>query len=724
MVKVEEKVKELHRKPEFVRNMGIIAHIDHGKTTLSDSLLAGAGMLSMEKAGTVLKTDTLEEEQQRGITIQSTGVSMIHNVEEHDYLINLIDTPGHVDFGGEVTRALRAVDGALVLVCAVEGAMPQTETVLKQALKERVKPVLFINKVDRLIKELKLTPKSMQERFIKMINQVNKIIKDNAPKELKEKWQVSVQKGTVVFGTAIHKWALSYTVMKEKGINFKEVLDTYAEGDPEAIVKLSNKSPVHEVILNMVAKHLPNPIEAQKLRVPAIWPGDLKSEIGKSLINCNPDGPLVFCVTKIFIDPQAGEISFGRVFSGKLKHGDEVWLNKRKTKARNQQVFVMVLDKRHNIDEVPAGNTAGVIGLKNSTSGETVSDEEITPFESIKHIFDPVVTKSIEAKDPKNLVKLIQTLKDIEKEDPTMKTEINDETGEHLISGLGELHLEIIEHKIERDKNIPIVTSPPIVVYRETVNKKSVKEEGKSPNKHNKFYFIVESMPREWYDLLVSGDVKDGEVRKKDKDLIERLIEFGIPRNDAKRLRSIYKRNMLFDMSSGIVQIGEVILMIIQGFKQVMDAGMLAREPCEGIIVRIMDMKLHEDAIHRGPAQVLPAVRQGIRACFLSADASLLEPVQARRIDAPIKYTGTLSKLVQSRRGQLLEMNQEMESVTVMAKLPVANAFGFTSDLRSATEGRGVWFLVDSKFEPVPKDLQDEVVKKIKNRKGLKSKKP
>ncbi len=719
MAKVEERIKELHHKPEFIRNIGIIAHIDHGKSTLSDSLLAGAGMLSMEKAGTVRKTDTLEEEQQRGITIQSTGVSMVHKVGDNDYLINLIDTPGHVDFGGEVTRALRAVDGALVVVCAVEGAMPQTETVLKQALKERVKPILFINKVDRLIKELKLTPESMQERFIKIINQVNKIIRANAPKDLKDDWTVSVQNGTVAFGTAVDKWALSFPVMKEKNLTFKDILDAYSKDDPEAVKELSKKAPVHEVVLDMVAKHLPNPLEAQKLRIPIIWPGDINSEIGKALMNCDPNGPLVFCVTKIFVDPQAGEISFGRVFSGKLKHGEQVWLNNAKTSARNQQVFVMILDKRHNIEEVPAGNTAGVIGLKGATSGETVSLEKITPFESIKHIFEPVVTKSIEAKDPKDLVKLIQVLKEIEKEDPTMKTEINEETGEHLISGLGELHLEIIEHKIERDRGIPIVTSPPIVVYRETVNKHSLRCEGKSPNKHNKFYFEVEPMPKEWYDLLVKGEIKDGEIRKKDKELIERIIELGIPRDEAKRLRSIYKRNMLFDMSTGIVQINEVIGMLIQGFKQVMDAGMLAREPCEGIIVRIIDMKLHEDAIHRGPAQVLPAVRQGIRECFKSADASLLEPVQIRRIDAPIEYTGAISKLIQSRRGQLIEMNQEMESVTVIAKIPVANAFGFTSDLRSATEGRGVWFLVDSKFEPVPRELQDEVVRKIRERKGL-----
>lgn len=304
MAKFDERIKTLHRKPTHIRNMGIIAHIDHGKSTLSDSLLAGAGMMRMEQAGTRRMTDTTEEEQQRGITIQNTGVSMVHNVGGEDYLINLIDTPGHVDFGGEVTRALRAVDGALVVVCAVEGAMPQTETVLKQALKERVKPVLFINKVDRLLKELKLTPQQMQERFVGMINKVNQIIAEHAPKDLKTKWQVNVNDGTVAFGTAVDRWALSVPVMKAKGLTFKTVIDSYYEGGKEAVEELSHKAPVHDVVLDMVASHLPNPVDAQKMRIPILWHGDLNSEVGKSLIECNPDGPLVFVVTKIISDPQ------------------------------------------------------------------------------------------------------------------------------------------------------------------------------------------------------------------------------------------------------------------------------------------------------------------------------------------------------------------------------------------------------------------------------------
>ena len=297
-------------KPENIRNIGIAAHVDHGKTTLSDNLIAGAGMMSEDLAGKQLVLDFLEEEKQRGITIQSANVSMVHEYEGQDYLINLIDTPGHVDFGGEVTRAMRAVDGAVVVVCAVEGAMPQTETVLRQALRERVKPILFINKVDRLIKELRLTPEQMMERFMQHINKVNELIEKFAPEEYKEKWKVTVQDGRVIFGSAYHNWALSVPFMQKTGVTFKEIIDlTLADKNKE----LRQKAPLHKVLLDAVIKHLPSPIEAQKYRIPRIWPGDINSEDGKALLNCDPKGPLAVVITKIMIDKHAGEVAYGRV---------------------------------------------------------------------------------------------------------------------------------------------------------------------------------------------------------------------------------------------------------------------------------------------------------------------------------------------------------------------------------------------------------------------------
>ena len=217
MVKAPAENKEIE-----TINIGIVGHIDHGKTTLTDNLLAGAGMISEELAGQQLFTDFDKQEQERGITIFAANVSMIHEVGGESYLINLIDTPGHVDFGGDVTRAMRAIDGAVIVVDAVEAIMPQTETVLRQALHERVKPVLFINKVDRLIKELQLTPDQMQQRFIGIIAQVNNLIRKYAEKDFAKDWFVNVEDGSVAFGSAYRKWAIFAPYMKKEKISQRE----------------------------------------------------------------------------------------------------------------------------------------------------------------------------------------------------------------------------------------------------------------------------------------------------------------------------------------------------------------------------------------------------------------------------------------------------------------------------------------------------------------------
>ncbi|MDD5331574.1 MAG: elongation factor EF-2 [Candidatus Nanoarchaeia archaeon] len=713
-----EKVRKLSREPKQIRNIAICAHIDHGKTTFSDNLLAGAGMMSEELAGRQLALDFHADEQERGITIDAASVSMVHENKGEEYLINLIDTPGHVDFGGDVTRAMRAVDGAIVLVDAVEGMMPQTETVLKQALRERVKPVLFINKVDRLIKEVKLTPEQMSERFIRIITDVNRFIQSIAPEEFKDKWIANVQAGAVAFGSAFHKWALSFPYMKDNNISFKDIITAYESGEEE-YKKLSKKAPLHKIVLGMVVTHHPNPVEAQKYRIPKIWHGDPESEEGKALIHCDPNGPVAFVVTKIVIDKHAGEVASGRLFSGTVKQGDILYMNGAKKEVRVQQVNIYKGAQRIQVEDSPAGNIIGLVGLKNTFSGETISTNKIEPFEAIKHIFEPVITKSIEPVSAADLAKLVEVLKQVNKEDPTIHVKINEETGENLISGMGELHLEVIENRIKTEKGLQVKTSPPIVVYRETIQAKSQEAEGKSPNKHNKFYFTVEPLEDNLYQAIKAGEISEGRFKKSDMETFKKLEELGIPMKEAKSIRDVYNGNMLVDNTRGVVHIGEVIELIIDGFEQVMDAGVLAREPGMKMLVRIQDLKLHEDAIHRGPSQVLPAVRDGIREAILTGKPAIFEPLQVLQIDAPSQYLGEVSKLVQNKRGQLIDVHQEGIAMTVKAKLPVAEMFGISSELRSGTGGRGNYFVVDQVFDKLPEVLQSKVITQIRNRKGL-----
>ncbi|OYT37626.1 elongation factor EF-2 [Candidatus Pacearchaeota archaeon ex4484_31] len=710
-----KQILELMNQRDRIRNIGIAAHIDHGKTTMTDSLLAGAGMISEELAGKLLVMDFHEDEKKRGITIDSANVNMIHNVDGKDYLINLIDTPGHVDFSGEVTRAMRACDGAVVLVDAAEGMMPQTETVLKQALKERVKPVLFINKVDRLIKELKLKPEEMQKRLLTIINDVNKFIKSVAPQECKQ-WHVSVEEGSVCFGSAKDKWALSYPFMKKTNVTFKDVFDAY---EKNAIDELSKKAPLYEVVMDMVVKHLPSPLEAQRYRIPKIWHGDLESEEGKALINCDPNGPVVFIPTKIVIDKHAGEVAGGRLFSGTVRSGQELYLNLAKKWVRVQQVNLYKGPQRLIVDEATAGNIIGIVGLTNVFAGETVSSKPIEPFEELKHFFEPVVTCSIEAKKPADLPKLINVLRHVAKEDPTVSVKINEETGQHLLSGLGELHLDVIVNRIKTEKGVDVVASKPIVVYRETVTKESKVFEGRSPNKHNIFYLKVEPLEDSVYQAIKNGELPEMKIKKKDEKLFKTLEALGVSPNEIRQYKEIYRDNVFLDKTRGIVHIGEVIELVMAAFEQICDAGILAKEPCMKLKVSLVDCKLHEDAIHRGPAQVIPAVRDALKAAILDAKPVLYEPLQIIQIETPANFMGEVTKIIASKRGQLLGVDQEGERLSIRAKMPVSEMFGLTNELRSATEGRAAFFIVDQLFEQVPKELQEKIIRQIKERKGI-----
>lgn len=713
--KMIEKIKDLMYQPKQIRNIGIVAHIDHGKTTLSDNLLAGAGMISSELAGDQRFLDFDEQEQDRGITIDAANVSMVHNYEDESYLINLIDTPGHVDFGGDVTRAMRAVDGAVVVVCAVEGIMPQTETVLRQALKENVRPVLFINKVDRLINELKLDGTELQKRFMKIITNANKLIRNMAPEEHKKDWQVKVEDGSVAFGSAYNNWAINIPTMQKTGIDFNKIFE-YC--DQENQKELAEKSPLHKVLLAMVVEHLPSPDVSQAYRVPNIWEGDIESVEGQSMIHTDPDGPLAVMVTNVSIDKHAGEIATGRVYGGSIKKGTEVYLVGSHAKARTQQVGVYFGPERVNTDAVPAGNIVAITGARGAIAGETICDpdKKIKEFEGIENISEPVVTVAVEAKNTKDLPKLIEVLRQLGKEDPSVRVEINEETGEHLISGMGELHLEILSYRIE-DKGVEIDTSEPIVVYRETVAGKAGPVEGKSPNKHNRFYIEIEPLEDSVFEAITDGKIKEGKV--KGKELANDFIEAGLEKEEARKVWDVYQKNIFINATRGIQYLDEVKELLLEGWESALDEGPIAREKAMGIKLRLVDAKLHEDAVHRGPAQVLPAIRKAVFGAIMMADPTLLEPIQKVFINVPQDYMGSSTREIQNRRGQIVDMKQEGDMVTIESKVPVADMFGFAGDIRSAAEGRCLWSTENSGFERLPRELQKQIIREIRQRKGL-----
>ncbi len=716
--KLSKRVKDLMSSQKQIRNIGTAAHIDHGKTTLTDNLLAGAGMISDELAGEQLFMDYDDQEQERGITIYSANVSMVHKFQKDDYLINLIDTPGHVDFGGDVTRAMRAVDGVIILACAVEGVMPQTETVIQQALKERVKPVLFINKVDRLINELEMDAKGMQEKFMKIIREVNNLIRKYAEEDYKDKWTVSVDDGSVMFGSALKNWAISKPYMEESGITFKDIQEKCSERKHKELWK---EAPLHQIVLNGIIRHLPNPKKAQNYRIPKIWPGDVESQAGKDMMECNAKGKLAAITTKVYDDPHAGSVATGRIFSGSLKEGQEVHLVGQHKDERMQQVCVYKGQERVAMEEVQAGNIIGLVGVPDAFSGETLCspDFKIEPFEEIKHVFEPVVTKAVEAKKTKDLPDLVQFLRKVSREDPTLEVDIDEETGEHLVSGLGELHIQAKVEKGLEDEGIDIESSQPIVVYRETVKNKSDVFEGKSPNKHNKFYFEIEPLDDDIYEAIAEGEIDEGVYKGKDSDLANQLKEMGMEDNDAEGVELIKEKNIFTDATKGIQYLNDTIELVRDAVGDIIDEGPLAREPCSKLLIRLIDAKLHEDAIHRGPAQISPAVRFALNNAILSSNATLLEPKQILRVESPQEHMGNVMTEVQNRRGEMINVDTEEGVAVLLVKLPVEEMFGFEGELKSATEGKGFYYLKDVLFEYMPNSLRKERIKDVRERKGL-----
>jgi len=715
---VEEIVKLMKNK-ELIRNIGTLAHVDHGKTTLSDSLLAGAGIISQKVAAQALALDYVEIEQLRQMTVKAANISLLHEWNGKSYVINLVDTPGHVDFTGHVTRSLRVMDGGICVVDSVEGVMTQTETVIRQSMEERVRPLLYINKIDRLIKELRLTPQEIQDRLMKIIRDFNALIETYADPEFKDKWKVNPSKGQVAFGSALHKWGFTLPIIQSKGLKFSDIIDAYNRNDIEYLQK---ELPLHIAILDMVVNHVPNPVEAQKYRIPKIWKGDLNSPIGKAMCECDENGPLVICVNKVVVDPHAGPVVTGRVFSGTVREGEILYGIMSKTEGRVQQVSLYMGPYREVTNEISAGNIVALLGLENIRAGETLvrpSNKDIVPFEKMKYISEPVVTIAVEPKYSKDLPKLVDALHKMAIEDPTLSIKINQETGEYIISGMGSLHLEIALWDLkQRTGGIEITTSPPIVVYREAILKSSNVFEGKSPNKHNRIYVAVEPLNEKTIELIQKGIVhEDMDPRERAKILREQA---GWDTDMARNIWAIDSYvNVLVDITKGLQYLREVKDTIIQAFRLNMAEGPLAREPIRGLLVKIVDAMIHEDPAHRGPAQIMPAFRDALFQAFLTSNPILLEPILKLDIRVPQDHISGVTRVLAGKRGKIISLTQSGNIMFVTAEIPVAETFDLSDQLRSSTAGRAFWGTEFARWAPVPSNMMRDIIRKIRERKGL-----
>ena len=713
--KSTEQVLKIIKDKNQIRNFGVIAHVDHGKTTMSDSLLAHSGIIAPSAAGKALALDYMKEEQERGITIVQANVTLHYKQGDDEYVINMIDTPGHVDFSGRVIRSLRAIDGAVVVCDAVEGIMTQTETVTRMSLEERVRPVLYINKIDRLIKELRLTPEAMQEKLANVVTSFNNLIDTYAEPEYKEKWKVSIQDGSVTFGSAKDKWGFNVDIMKKKGVSFKDVITAYSdEGDVNDLVE---KVPLAEAILGMVVKHHPPPHVAQKYRVPKIWKGDLDSDIGKAILNCDDNGPAVMMVVNMQMDPAAGPVAIGRLFSGTLKDGDTVNLIDTHREARIQSVNFFMGNQREMVGELSAGNIPALLGLTEARAGQTLSTTKgIEVFEGIKYVSEPVVQMAIEPKHPKDLPKMIEILKRLTIEDPNLIIKINEESGETIMAGMGVLHLEIATNQI-KEAGLELITSEPLINYRETITQPTEPIMAKSPNRHNKIFMRVEPLEPEIAEMCRTGEL--GEMKDK-KEMTKILRDHGWEPDVAKKVMRFDSRgNIMINGTKGVQFIDESSDSILSGFDDVMKEGPLAREQMRDCKFTFTHFVPHEDTAHRGLSQLGPASRRACLASVLLAQSVILEPILGIEVRVPQDLVGNVASVLSGKRGKVIDIQQKGVVSIVIGEVPASETFDISQVMRGQTAGKAMWNTFFKMWSPIPKSLVAQLIPDIRKRKGL-----
>jgi elongation factor 2 len=821
-----DQIKERMEVPTNIRNMCVIAHVDHGKSTLTDSLISKAGIIADEKAGEARFTDTRADEQERGITIKSTGVSLYYELPTSDdeedkyqgqgFLINLIDCPGHVDFSSEVTAALRVTDGALVVVDCVEGVCVQTETVLRQALGERVKPVLMVNKMDRIFLELQYEPEECYLTFQKVIENVNVIIATYCD-DLLGDVQVSPAKGTVTFGSGLHGWAFTLTrfaemyakkfgvkrsklmeklwgdnyfdaaakkwVKNEKGKDgvtlqrawcqfvFKPIQSLFTNimndqkakydkmitqlgvkltlEEKETVGKVLLKTvmrkflPAGDALLEMIVCHLPSPVIAQRYRVENLYTGDMNDAAATGIRNCDPNGPLMMYVSKMVPTNDKGRFyAFGRVFSGRIKSGMKVRLmgpNYEKSSKKDlfvkpvQRTVLMMGRYIEPINDCPCGNTVGLVGVDQYlVKGGTISDDEnASVIRIMKFSVSPVVRIAVEPKNAGDLPKLVEGLKRLSKSDPCVQCYI-EESGEHIVAGAGELHLEICLKDLQEEyAQIPLKTSDPVVSYRETVSEESnITCLSKSANKHNRLFCKAEPL-----DDDLSAEIEDGKVSPQDDfktrgRYIADTYNWNV--NDARKIWAFGPDtagpNLLVDVTKAVQYLNEIKDSMAAAFQWATKEGVLAEENMRGIRFNILDVTLHADAIHRGGGQIIPTARRVFYACQLTAAPKIQEPVYLVEIQCPDAARGGIYGVLNRRRGHVFSEEQRPGTpiYLIKAHLPVNESFGFTADLRSHTSGQAFPQCVFDHWQQLGGDPLDttskagQIVTATRKRKGLK----
>jgi len=686
---------------ERVRNIGIMAHIDAGKTTTTERILYYTGRL--HRMGEVhhgdATMDWMEQEQERGITITSAATTAFWESGDEEYQINIIDTPGHVDFTVEVERSLRVLDGAVALFCAVGGVEPQSETVWRQADKYRVPRIAFVNKMDRIGADFEQVVKMMKDRLgakaypiqyplgegelytghIDLVRMVEIVYDEDS---LGVKWT----EGPVPDALMERARQLRHELVEASVEHDEELLEHYLEGVElgedevrRAVRKATLAGAITPVmcgasfknkgvqkLLDAVIDYLPSPLE-----VPAVTghlPNHDESVVERAASDDEPFSALAF---KIMTDPYVGRLTYLRVYSGVLAAGSHVVNVTRDKKERVSRLLQMHANKREEVDELRAGDIGAAIGFKFARTGDTLADKDDPVILEAMSFPEPVIRVAIEPKTKVDQDKLSEALAKLAEEDPTFRVNSDEETGQTLISGMGELHLEIIVDRLQREFKVNANVGRPQVAYRETIRIPVNKVEGK---------FVRQSGGRGQYGhVVVNLEPTEPGVGFLFEDSI---VGGSIPR--------------------------EYINPVQQGIRESMDTGVLAGYPLIDIKVTLIDGSYHDVDSNEMAFKIAGsmALKAGVR----KADPAILEPIMDVEVVTPDDYLGDVMGDLSSRRGKIGGMTQRAGAQVIGASVPLGEMFGYSTTLRSLSQGRAVYSMQFSHYSEVPKLKAEEII--------------
>lgn len=684
---------------EKTRNIGIMAHIDAGKTTTTERILYYTGVsykMGEVHDGTAVM-DWMPQEQERGITITAAATTCFWK----NHRINIIDTPGHVDFTIEVERSLRVLDGAVAVFDSVNGVEPQSETVWRQADKYKVPRIAFMNKMDRIGADFYFSVKTMVERLgarpvpiqlpigkeggfrgsIDLVTMKAILFNDET---LGAKYVVEDIPADLLAEAKAYR-----DKMIEAIADYDEtIMEKYLNGEPiseeeiktgirKATVKMeltpvicgsAFKNKGVQLLLDAVVDYLPAPTDV--FAVKGIDPEDEK-ELERHPKDDEPFSALAF---KIMSDPYVGQLTFLRVYSGVLNAGSYIYNSTKDTKERIGRLLKMHANQREEIKEVCAGDIAAAVGLKSTTTGDTLCDEDNPIILEVMEFPSPVISVAIEPKTKQDQEKLGISLQKLSQEDPSLKVSTDTETGQTIISGMGELHLEIIVDRLKREFKVDANVGKPQVAYRETIKGKTASE-GK---------FIRQSGGRGQYGH-VKLELEPNEVGA-GFEFVNKIVGGSVPR--------------------------EYIPAVEKGLKEAMDSGVLAGYPVNDIKITLYDGSYHE--VDSSEMAFKIAASMGFKEGMRNANPILLEPIMFLEVIVPEEYMGDVIGDINSRRGKINDMKPRGSAQVITSKVPLSEMFGYATDLRSKTQGRGIFTLQFSHYEEVPKSIADGIIAKVK----------